>query len=179
MNEDDLDKLRYPIGRFKPVSDISPALVETWISTIETLPGKLRTLVSGLSDKQLDTPYRPDGWKIRQVVHHLVDSHISSFIRFKWTLTEDKPTIKAYYEDRWAELADHRGPIDVSLDLLDALHKKWGYLLKSLSIQDLKRSFVHPESGKEVPLDRNIALYAWHCDHHYAHIGNLIKEKGW
>ncbi len=179
MNEEVLEKLRYPSGRFKPVKNITNELIDEWISTIADFPAQLRSLVSHLNDEQLDTPYRPQGWKVRQVVHHLVDSHMSSFIRFKWTLTEDKPTIKAYYEDRWAELADHEGPVDIALDLLEALHKKWTYLLKHLSQEDLKRSFIHPQSGKEVTLEKNLALYAWHGNHHYAQIENLKKEKGW
>lgn len=179
MNEDVLEKLRYPIGKFKPEKDITNDLIQGWISIINDFPARLRSLVSKLNDEQLDTPYRPQGWKIRQVIHHLVDSHMSSFIRFKWTLTEDKPTIKAYYEDRWAQVADHEQAITASLDLLEALHKKWTYLLKRLSQDDLKRTFIHPQSGKEIALERNLALYAWHCNHHYAHIENLMREKGW
>lgn len=179
MNEQQLEKLRYPIGRFTVNTEYDHAIINKWIDTIEQLPLKLRKLVSHLSEEQLDTPYRPGGWKIRQVVHHLVDSHVNSFVRFKLTLTENKPTVKAYHEDRWAELADHNEPIGNALDLIEALHKKWVVILKSLTNEDLQKCFIHPETGKEVPLKRNIALYAWHCNHHYAHIENLIVEKGW
>ena len=179
MNQNELDILRYPIGKYKAPTTISSADVAEWIKTIEDLPAKLRRLVSGLSDEQLDTPYRPGGWTIRQVVHHIPDSHANSYVRFKWTLTEDKPTIKAYHEDRWAELPDSFGPIDSALNLLDAIHIKWLIILKSLTKDDLKKSFIHPESGRETFLDWNIGLYAWHCNHHYAHIANLKKQKGW
>jgi len=179
MDKNELNKLRYPIGKYKAPDIISKDIVDGWIKIIEEHPQKLRALVNGLSDEQLDTPYRPDGWTIRQVVHHLPDSHINSYVRFKWALTEDRPTIKAYHEDRWAELPDCFGPINDALDLLSAVHKKWVIILKSLSENELKKSFVHPESGRETLLDWNLGMYAWHCDHHYAHIENLKKEKGW
>jgi len=179
MDENALNKLRYPIGTYKAPEIITTEHINAWIKIIEDHPQKLRQLVDGLSDEQLDTPYRPDGWTVRQVVHHLPDSHLNSYIRFKWTLTEDIPTIKAYHEDRWAKLSDSLGPVDSALNLLQAVHVKWVIVLKSLSAEDLKRSFIHPESGREITLERNIGIYAWHCDHHYAHIENLIKEKGW
>jgi DinB superfamily len=179
MDQNELIKLQYPIGKYKAPDSISKADVDGWIHTIEEHPAKLRRLVNGLSDEQLNTPYRPGGWTIRQVVHHLPDSHLNSYIRFKWTLTEDIPTIKPYHEDRWAELPDSFAPTDIALNLLDAVHVKWVLVLKSLSKDDLKKTFIHPESGKERFLDWNIGLYAWHCNHHYAHIENLKKEKGW
>jgi hypothetical protein len=179
MNEQELEKLRYPVGRFRSPAEVTPGLINEWIATIAELPAKLRSLLNGLNDNQLDTPYRPGGWKIRQVVHHLADSHINSLCRFKLALTEDKPTIKPYMEERWAELADYNEAIDNALDLIQALHHKWVVLLGSLSPADWQKSFFHPETGKESSLDKTLALYAWHCEHHYAHIANLKKEKGW
>ena len=179
MDENALYKLRYPIGTFKAPEKITRDHIDGWIETIEGHPQKIRRLVNGFSEAQLDTPYRPHGWTVRQVLHHLPDSHLNSYIRFKWTLTEDIPTIKPYFEERWAELSDSFGPVDNALNLLDAIHVKWVILLKSLSDEDLKRSFIHPDSGREITLERNIGIYAWHCDHHYAHIANLKKEKGW
>lgn len=179
MNEEELNKLRYPIGKYKAPENITTETVDQWINIIEEHPAQLRKLVNGLSDAQLDTPYRPGGWTVRQVVHHVPDSHVNSYIRLKWTLTEDKPTIKAYHEDRWAKLADSSGPVNEALDLLDAIHKKWVRLLKTLSEDELNRLFIHPESNSEVSLKKNIGIYAWHCRHHYAHIENLKIEKGW
>ena len=165
-----IDRLRYPIGK---------ANIPDNIRTID-IQNKLKELVKNLNEIQLDTPYRRDGWSIRQVVHHLGDSHLNSYIRFKWTLTEDKPIIKAYFEDRWAELFDTKsGPVDLALDFLTALHAKWVYLLKRLKMDDLDKCFMHPETNAEVSLAKNIGIYAWHCEHHYAHIENLLKVKRW
>ena len=176
---DDLEKLRYPIGRFEPPSQIDQDQIERWISDIEALPANLRRTVNGLTDTQLDTPYRPGGWTIRQVIHHLPDSHINSFIRFKWALTEDRPEIKPYFEDRWAELADYSvTPVSASLDLLEGLHQRWVALLRSLTRQDLERTFIHPESGL-VKLPETIDSYAWHGRHHLAHIREAIRREGW
>lgn len=175
-----LEKLKYPIGKAKIPEKISKNDIQRWISIIEDHPAKLSRLVNNLSEDQLDTPYRPGGWTIRQVIHHLGDSHTNSYIRFKWTLTEDKPIIKAYHEDRWAELADTKhAPIKPGLDYLKALHTKWIYLLKGLTSEDLKRCYLHSETKKEVSLAKNIGIYAWHCEHHYTHIKNLIKSRGW
>ena len=179
MDQNELNKLRYPIGKYKAPDVITKEIVDGWIKTIAEHPSRLRQLVNGLSDEQLDTPYRPGGWTIRQVVHHLPDSHVNSYVRFKWTLTEEKPTIKAYHEDRWAELMDSIGPIDTALNLLDAIHTKWVIVLKGLDHNDLKKSFIHPESGRETLLEWNIGMYAWHCDHHYAHIEKVLNEKNW
>ncbi len=133
-----------------------------------------------LSEEQLDTPYRPGGWTVRQTIHHVSDSHHHSYTRFKWALTEDKPIIKAYYEDRWAELMDSKAaPIAMSLQHLKAVHFKLVYLLKRLSEEDLKKTFIHPGTKKEVSLKRNIGLYAWHGNHHYAHIENVLKRHKW
>ncbi len=179
MTEDSHPDLRFPIGRFEPPAEISAQLVASWIAEIESLPERLRTLVGGLDDEQLDTPYRPGGWSVRQVVHHLVDSHLNSYVRFKWALTEERPVIKAYWEDRWAELADYRDtPLEVSLDLLESLHARWCVLLRALGPADLEREFVHPDSGP-MTLGANIGAYAWHGRHHLAHIERLGDREGW
>ena len=150
------------------------------IDILEKFPLKLEGLVKHLSDKQLDTQYRPNGWTIRQVVHHLSDSHHHSYTRFKWALTEEKPIIKAYYEELWADLSDSKtAPITMSLNHLKAIHFKLVYLLKSLSEEELTRTFIHPETNKEVVLKENIGIYAWHCNHHYAHIENVLKLNNW
>lgn len=179
MAIDTVERLKYPIGRAVIPESISENDLKKWIGILETFPGKLRLITQNLDEKQLDTPYRADGWTIRQVVHHVVDSHYNSYIRFKWTLTEDKPVIKAYYEDRWAQLDDYKAPIELSLKALESLHSKWVYLLKGLSEDELKRVFIHPESNKEVSLEKNIGIYAWHCRHHYGHIANLLMREGW
>lgn len=180
MTNEALEKLQYPIGVFDCPNTISKEDMASWISILEHFPQRLEHLVSNLTDKHLDTPYRPGGWTLRQVVHHLADSHHHSYIRFKWALTENKPVIKYYYEALWAELDDSRlGPIDISLLHLKAVHAKLVYLLKGLSDADLNKSFIHPEHNEEVVLKKNIGIYAWHCNHHYAHIENLIKHKGW
>jgi uncharacterized damage-inducible protein DinB len=168
---DHTESLRYPAGRLTPPQTITPSMTTSWIQEIAQLPERLRQTVNSLSDEQLDTPYRPDGWTARQVVHHIADSHLNSYIRFKWALTEDKPLIKAYDEKAWAELPEARtADVGLSLDLIDALHRRWVVMLKNLSPADLARSFIHPESGKEIPLGRMLALYAWHGRHHMGHI---------
>ncbi|MEP1487717.1 MAG: YfiT family bacillithiol transferase [Algibacter sp.] len=180
MSPENLQKLKYPIGEFDCPQQITSNHLKAWISTLEHFPNKLENLVKDLSDEQLDTVYRPDGWTIRQVVHHVSDSHHHSYTRFKWALTEDNPVIKAYFEDRWAELFDSKSaPIEMSLNHVKAIHFKLVYLLKGLSGEDLSKVFIHPETNKEVPLKYNIGNYAWHSNHHYAHIENLIKRKGW
>ncbi|MDN3666526.1 YfiT family bacillithiol transferase [Algibacter miyuki] len=180
MTDIALEKLKYPIGQFERPEIITSQDIESWIVVLEQFPDRLELLVQNLSDAQLDTPYRPEGWTIRQVVHHLSDSHHHSYTRFKWALTEDKPLIKAYYEDRWGELVDSKkAPITMSLLHLRAIHVKLVYLLKTLSETDLKACFIHPETNSEVPLDVNIGNYAWHSNHHYAHIENLMKQKRW
>lgn len=174
------EQLKYPIGKVNIPEEITEPYIESWIDIIEKHPSKLEKLVVNLSDRQLDTPYRPEGWTVRQVIHHLGDSHVNSYIRFKWTLTEYKPTIKAYYEDRWAMLSDTRNaPIELGLNFLSSLHAKWVYLLKSLTDEDLNKKFIHPETNQEVSLAKNIGIYAWHCEHHYQHINQLLIRKGW
>jgi len=175
-----MDKLKYPIGKPNIPTKISSELLTEWITTLELFPEKLKNLVSSLSEKQLDTPYRDKGWTIRQVIHHCADSHHNSYTRFKWTLTEDKPVIKAYFEDRWAELFDSKtAPIQLSLDALKALHAKWVYFLKGLTEEDLNKCFIHPDGNEKVSLKENIGVYAWHCNHHYAHIEQLLIRKNW
>ncbi|WP_410513249.1 bacillithiol transferase BstA [Paenibacillus sp. BR2-3] len=164
---------RYPIGHFEFEGDISEQQREAWIQDIEGLPALLKAAVNGLSDGQLDIPYRNGGWSSRQVVHHIADSHMNSYIRFKLALTEEVPTIRPYYEDRWAELYDSTADIQISVALIEALHTRWVILLRSLDAQDYKRTFHHPESGKTSPLDYNLGFYAWHGRHHAAHITGL------
>ena len=170
---------RYPIGTFERRDTLTPAERRTFIGQIAAAPARMREAVGGLNDEQLDTPYRPGGWTVRQLAHHVPDSHLNSYIRFRLALTEDEPTIKPYHEDRWAELPDARtAPIDSSLTLLDALHERWVMLLRSLTPDQFARTFRHPELGL-MTLDKNLALYAWHGRHHVAHITGLRERKGW
>jgi len=170
---------RYPIGKFQPQESYSADEIKAFIARIEALPAKLEAAVKGMTDQQLDTPYRDGGWTVRQVVHHVPDSHMNSYIRFKWTLTEPTPVIKAYDEKGWAETPETKLGPELSINLLKALHLKWTKLLKSLTPQDLRKEFTHPDTGKNIPLDRLIHLYAWHGDHHLAHITNLKETMGW
>jgi len=173
-----IERLKYPIGKYNPPENIDNDKVRGWIQEINELPSQLIPLVVDLSDEQLLFTYRPDGWNIRQLIHHIGDSHMSSYVRFKWALTEDNPLIKAYYEERWAELEDStRAPINMSLDFIQALHKKWVFLLRSMDENQLERSFEHPESGRTIQLKWNVGLYAWHGNHHLAHI-KLALENG-
>lgn len=169
---------KYPIGLFQFAGEMTSHEIQSWIKDIEDLPGLLRKAVIGLGEKQLDTPYRLEGWTVRQVAHHLVDSHMNAYIRFKLALTEETPVIKPYEEAKWAELPDYQLPVEVSLSLLEALHLRWGTLLKSLSPADWEKQFIHPESG-EVSVGLNIGIYAWHGQHHLAHITSLCNRKGW
>jgi len=170
--------LRYPIGKFTNGTYVEEQKPQ-YLNEIEQTPAWLRAAVKGLSDAQLDTPYRPGGWTVRQVVHHVPDSHLNCYVRFKLALTEDEPTIKPYAEDRWAELGDSRAtPIEVSLLLLESLHDRWVRLMRSLSPQDWKRTFLHPERGV-MSLDKTVAMYAWHGRHHVAHITSLRERRGW
>jgi hypothetical protein len=168
---ENIEKLRYPIGRFTFPESPREDDANQWIAEIEALPTQLDKIVKPLDDDQLSSRYREGGWTVRQVVHHLFDSHVNSYMRFKLALTEDTPAIKPYFEDRWAELPDSRlTPVQVSLDLLTNLHKRWIVLLKALSWQDLQKEFYHPENKRNVKLVQNLALYAWHGKHHLAHI---------
>ena len=171
--------LRYPIGQFEYQGALSSAQRQELIDQIAATPERMRSAVQGLSDEQLDTPYRPEGWSVRQVVHHVPESHLNSYLRFKLAITEDEPTIKPYFEDRWAKLEDAQtAPVELSLNLLDALHQRWVWFLRSLKDGDFQRTFRHPELGT-VSLDKNIALYAWHGRHHVAHITSLRERMGW
>jgi hypothetical protein len=180
MEKTKLEELRYPIGKYEVPSTISEDQVLEWIRILEHYPNKLELLVKELSTTQLETPYRPDGWTVRQVIHHVADSHHHSYIRFKWALTEETPVIKPYLEKKWAALFDSRtAPIELSLKHLSAVHAKLVYLLKGLSSSDLKRSFVHPESQESTTIIENIGRYVWHGNHHYNHIKNLLEREGW
>ena len=171
--------LRYPIGEFKYEKPLGRDERAACLAKIEETPARMRAAVDGLNEEQLDTPYRPDGWTVRQVVHHVPESHLTSYTRFKLALTEDEPTVKPYFENRWAQLDDARqAPISLSLDLLDALHGRWIWFLRSLKQEDFQRTFRHPEIGI-VSLDKNVALYAWHGPHHVAQITSLRERMGW
>ncbi len=174
-----VDQKRFPIGKFEKPTKISQNQLKEWVKDISLFPTRLKNEVQHLSEEQLDTVYRDDGWTIRQVVHHCADSHMNSLIRFKLTLTEDKPTIKPYWEDRWAELADSKMSILPSLLMLEGIHERWIVLLNFLSEKDYSKSFIHPEHGKEFRMDENIGVYAWHYNHHLAHITELKKRKNW
>jgi uncharacterized damage-inducible protein DinB len=175
-----MSDLRYPIGPFKMERDpLGPEERAAFIQQIADAPGKLRDAVRGLAPEQIETPYRPGGWTVRQVAHHLPDSHMNGYVRFKLALTEDEPTVKPYQEALWATLEDSRTtPIEVSLRLLDALHERWVRLLRSLSPADFARGFHHPDMGP-VSLDRCLAIYGWHGRHHVAHITALRDRMGW
>ncbi|WP_299888689.1 YfiT family bacillithiol transferase [uncultured Lacinutrix sp.] len=179
MTAQELEQLKYPIGHFDCPKKITQEHITKWIAILEQLPSNLEQLVTNLNDEQLDTPYRPEGWTIRQVVHHLSDSHHNSYTRFKWAMTEDNPLIKAYNENAWAKQHDYNEPIEQSLLHIKVIHAKLVCFVKGLSLQDLERTFIHPEGNETVALKENLGIYAWHSEHHYAHIANLIKRKGW
>jgi uncharacterized damage-inducible protein DinB len=172
-----VEALRYPVGRFDPKVEVPHEQRASLIDNIAAVPSRMRAAVNGLSDARLDTPYREGGWTIRQVVHHVPDSHMNAYIRFKLALTEDVPTIKTYEESEWARLADAAAPIDASLTLLDALHERWVVLLRSLGETDYQRAFNHPEWGR-MTLGTLLRLYEWHGRHHLAHITNLREREG-
>ncbi|HKW18197.1 MAG TPA: putative metal-dependent hydrolase [Terriglobales bacterium] len=170
---------RFPTGKFHYEGTPSEEHRKKLISEIEQTPAAIRAAVKDLSPQQLDTPYREDGWTVRQVVHHVPDSHMNAYMRFKLALTEDEPTIKTYAEDRWAKLADTQStPIEVSLALLEHLHTRWVRLLRSLTSADWKRALKHPELGA-MTLEKTLAMYAWHGKHHTAHVTELRKKMGW
>jgi uncharacterized damage-inducible protein DinB len=171
--------LSYPIGPYQREEKISGERRREWIQDIAGAPAKLRQAVTSLSDAQLDTPYRPEGWTVRQVVHHVPDSHMNAFVRFKLALTEDTPTIKPYDQSLWAGLPDAKGPIESSLRLLEALHERWMLLLDGMSPEDYQKSFRHPEHGRTMKLEEVLGLYSWHGRHHVAHITSLASRSGW
>ncbi len=172
--------LRYPVGKFNWDVPVSEAENPKLIAQIAETPGALRSAVAGLSPNQLETPYRPGGWRVKQLVHHIPDSHLNAYTRFKLALTEVEPTIKPYDEAAWAELADSQEvPIDVSLDLLASLHARWVALLRSMDAADFRRTLRHPEHDRVLTLGQVLGLYAWHGRHHVAHITALKKREGW
>ncbi|HEX5436063.1 MAG TPA: putative metal-dependent hydrolase [Gemmatimonadaceae bacterium] len=172
--------LRYPIGRFALDGPITASTRQEWLDDIARAPAALRAAVQGLSAEQLDTPYRPGGWTVRQLVHHVPDSHLNAYVRCKLALTESEPTIKPYDEARWAELPDSRiVPIDISLAMLDALHVRWVALLRALTPAELERTVRYPEHGRTVTIDEMVGLYAWHGRHHVAHVTALREREGW
>lgn len=175
-----LDDLKYPVGKFAIPTSFSPLEIQQWIDTIEQLPAKMRKEVTSLSDAQLDTQYRDGGWTIRQVVHHVADSHVNCYCRIKLILTEDNPTIRPYLEAKWAEVKEAKtAPVEISLNILDAIHKRMVMALRNITIEDLDRTYYHPENKQTNPLKVLIALYSWHSRHHLAHITELKKRKGW
>jgi hypothetical protein len=170
---------RYPIGKFSFEGPLSEEQKNRFLDDIELTPARLKAAVGGLSEAQLDTPYRDGGWTVRQVVHHVPDSHMNSYVRFKLALTEPEPTIRTYMENLWAELPEAKNaPIELSLGLLESLHERWMLMLRAFAPADWKRTFRHPEIGL-VSLEKNLALYAWHGRHHVAHITELRKKMGW
>ena len=172
-------QLKYPVGKFARPAEFSPELRQASIATLAALPANLDAAVLHLTEAQLDTPYRQGGWTVRQVVHHIADSHMNAYVRFKLALTEDWPTIKPYKEALWAELPDSKMPIERSQALIAALHERWVVLLETLSESDWQRGFVHPEHERRQTLEHAAVLYAWHCRHHTAHITELRKREGW
>lgn len=174
-----MSDLRYPIGKFSYDGPLEEGQRRIFCDQIAEAPRRLREAVKGLSEQQLDTPYRDGGWTVRQVIHHLPDSHMNSYVRFKLALTEDNPTIKPYAEDRWADLPDTKAtPVEVSLALLENLHDRWVRLLRSLTAEEWKRTFRHPDLGP-MTLEKALAVYAWHGRHHVAHVTELRKRMSW
>jgi uncharacterized damage-inducible protein DinB len=171
--------LRYPVGEYEPRDNLSPDERASMIAEIAEAPARMRKAIAGLTDDQLDTPYREGGWTVRQVVHHVPDSHVNAYTRFKLALTEEHPTIRPYDEAKWAELSDSRDtPVETSLTLLESLHDRWTRLLRAISGDDYRRTLTHPDSGV-MSLDMLLAMYAWHGRHHVAHITSLRERMGW
>lgn len=180
LSEQELEPLRYPIGRFKRPTEVTADDVAQYIATIEALPQQIRDTIAGWSEAQLETPYRPGGWTVRQLIHHVADSHMNAFIRIKLALTEDVPTIKPYEENHWAELPDGKtAPVEWSLELLKYLHLRWVLLLRGLDAEQWGREFLHPAYTRAFRVDGILALYDWHSRHHLAHIQGLQERMGW
>jgi hypothetical protein len=178
-SKQELEPLRFPIGRFDPAPSLAPGDRPDLLDSIAATPARLRAAVDGLTEPQLDTPYRPGGWSVRQLIHHVPDSHLNAYVRFKWTLTEDRPLIKTYHQAGWAELPDSRDtPIAVSLTLLEALHTRWDHLLRAMTDADFARTLQHPEWGS-IDLNTTTRLYEWHGRHHTAHITALRQRMRW
>ncbi len=179
MPDNNHEKLKYPIGVFVNPEHITERMIHEWIKEIELLPSRLKTISENLTENELSWRYRPGGWTIQQVIHHLADSHMNSLIRFKLALTEENPTIKPYFEDRWAVLPDSTTfPVSESIKILEGIHARWTHLLKSFGAEDLERTFVHPERARRISLGENLALYAWHSNHHLGHIRQALTHRG-
>lgn len=178
MSTATIPNLSYPIGKFQWTGPNTETEREAFIEQIAKLPQELRAAVANLNDKQLDTPYRPGGWTVRQTVHHIADSHMNAYVRFKLALTENEPVVKPYDEKAWANLPDSKLPVEVSLKLIDGMHERWVVVLRTMTPPDFNRKLSHPELGI-VELDRYVALYAWHSQHHVAHISSLREREGW
>lgn len=175
----DIEKLKFPIGKYQSNKTPNSDLISKWIKEIAEFPLTVNRLTTDISIEQLNWKYRPNGWRVKQVIHHCADSHINALMRFKLTLTEQTPTIRPYFEGKWAALDDSLdNNIEDSMNLLNGLHRKWGILLKSLTATQLKLEFIHPEHGKKINLAENIGIYSWHCKHHLAHIKNGIESNG-
>ncbi len=175
-----LEQKKFPIGPFQHPENICDIKLDEHIRVIKNFPGKLKDLIENFTDGQLDTPYREGGWTVRQLINHIADSHINSFIRFKLALTEDNPVIKPYDEARWAELQDSvHMPVKPAMRMIRGTHQRWTVLLNTLTNKQFERTFHHPEQNRDYNLRYYLAFYVWHCNHHYAHIENLKKEKGW
>ncbi|HCN84898.1 MAG TPA: putative metal-dependent hydrolase [Sphingobacteriaceae bacterium] len=174
------EQLRYPIGKYTTPENITQDQISAWIDEINAFPAKLRITVSGLNDRQLNTPYREEGWTLRQVVHHLADSHMNAYIRYKLAITEQEPVIRPYDEKKWAECEEAKtADIDISLALIDTLHKRWVLFLRSLKYEDFERTYIHPEHNKVFSLKNVTGMYVWHGDHHLHHILQTIERNNW
>ncbi len=172
----DLEKLKYPIGRFVKPTEITIQDLEAWTDTLRKFPAKLQKVLEEIPENRLDKPYRPGGWTIRQLVNHLADSHVNSYVRFKWTLTEDVPVIKTYDQEAWAELPDGRsGSVGASIQILQGIHKRWVHMLDLFNREDFNKKLKHPEFDDPLSLGELLSLYAWHCKHHLAHIQRTLQ----
>jgi len=180
MESQELLQLKYPNGKFIAPEVVSEQDIQQYIENIASLPSRLNSKVVHFNDMQLDTPYREGGWTVRQVIHHVADSHMNGYIRFKLAITENNPVINAYQEAIWAEMKDGKSlPIAVSLQIIEAVHLRWTIFLRTLQFQDFQKTYFHPEKKRNVPLTEACASYSWHCDHHLAHISSLAKRMNW